>query len=296
MVGLTDADIVGYLARKGEVGTELTALDFGIDLADDHIVFALLTLDGGRQTHYDAVDVVLVNLCRDLERRHIVNLTDRRARADVASQHHIQCTHLAVNGGFHTEVIHSLAYELHIAGHRLQVAIHLLHLICAVERVLLLTLHNQCATLHRVLIVLLRLQPHLTRQQILFVEHIVILKCATLALHLHIELHLLLTQRKTILLHLDKGVAQDVLLLGKIGFGVENLHREVIVGEFDNHIALFDHRTLLGNDALHQSCLHWRNLHRGDWLHRTRQTHIVVELGLLDGRDCEDVGINAQRG
>ena len=237
---------------------------------------------------------MLVYLGLYLVVRQVVDLAYLGAGGYRLAQHHVQLAQFAVDGRLDVQVVDALADEQHVAAHVVEALLELLDLHRTVNRVLHLALHHQRALALGQLVVLLRLEPLFAGDEFAAVELLVLLELAQLALHVEVELQLLLTQVELLLLHGHLGVAQEVLLLGQLGLAVENREVEVVVAEHHQHVAPTDGRALLHHDLLDDAALQRAELHGGDGLHLSRHAHVVVELALFHLRDGDGAGIHAQ--
>ena len=111
------------------------------------------------------------------------------------------------------------------------------------------------------------------------------LPCTLLALAVHVERGLLCAIVEPILQHCHLCVAQEVLLLGQLSLGVENLQVEVAVAQSQYHVALVHARAFLYDFLSHDAAFLWRDLHDLYRQHLTVETHVVVELAASDIAD-----------
>ena len=186
------------------------------------------------------VDVVLVNLSLYLEVREVVDLSNLLAGCDVLTQFHIKQTQFAVDGRAHFEFLLSFAHQQDVATHVGKIVLHLVHLQAAVLFVLLQAFADQLLFPFRQLVVLLGLQIGLAADEFLVVEPLILLVGTTLAFHVHTQRCSLGLVVQFVLLHRHLGVAQQVLLLGEFGFGIQDLQVEVRIRETYDDISLFD--------------------------------------------------------
>ena len=229
VVGLARADIFGALTLEDKVTTELAFAHLGINLANLELILLVASRKSGSKPLTDAIDIVLIDLCLYLIIREVIELAYLLSRLDALAQFHIEQSQFAVDGRADFELVLALANQHHILTHILQVILHLVHLNGAIDRVLLQTLGNQLPLLGRELIVLLRLDVILLADEFLLIEPLVLLIVALFALGVHIELRLLRLVVQTVLLHRHLGIAQQVLLLGEFGLGIQDLKVEVAV-------------------------------------------------------------------
>ena len=296
IIGLAAADVVGTLASEDEVDAETSLSNLGIDLAHGKLIILFASHEGCLQTLAYTVDVVFVNLSLDLEVREVVDLSNLLAGCDVLTQFHIEQTQFAVNGRAHFEFLLSFAHQQDVATHVGKIVLHLVHLQAAVLFVLLQAFADQLLLPFRQLVILLGLQIGLAADEFLVVEPLVLLVGTTLAFHVHTQRCSLGLVVQFVLLHRHLGVAQQVLLLGELGFGIQDLQVEVRIRETYDDITLFDRRTFLGHLLHDDAAFFGRNLHHLDRHYRTVQSHIVLELGIRHLADGQAIRLNPHRG
>ena len=108
----------------------------------------------------------------------------------------------------------------------------------AVEAVLLGTLADEVVLLEGELVVFLGLQVVFPGDEFVLIEGLLLLVGALEAVHLGAVLQHVLADVQLLLLHLDLGVAEDVLLLRQLGLGVQDLQVQVVVIEDENGVVV----------------------------------------------------------
>ena len=238
---------------------------------------------------------MLVDLGLNLEVGEVVNLSDVLSGGDVLSKLHVEQTKLAVDGGAHFELALALAHEQHVLAHVVEIVLHLRHLHVAVDAILAEPLAHESVLASREVVVLLALLVGLAADELLPVEPRVLLVGALLALHVHVERGLLGAVVEAVLQHGHLRVAQQVLLLGKLSLGVENLQVEVAVAQAQYDVALVYARALLNNLLAHHSALLGRYLHHLYGHHLTVEAHVVVELAARDAAHGDVMAVYGRR-
>ena len=237
---------------------------------------------------------MLVDLCLNLVTVEVVDLPDARACAHRLAEDDIQETQFAVDGRLDGEVVLALADHHHVDPHVGEALAHLCDFHRAVEAVLLGAVLHQLQAAARQLVILLCLQEVLAGDEAVFKEGFLRLVGASVTLHLHLQLQFLLLDAQLLLLHLNHGVAQDVLLLGEVGLGVEDLHVEVLVAEDEDDIAGIDAAAFLGHDLLHHAAFQGTDLDGRHGRHLSADADVVVELALGDGAHGDVVRVDAE--
>ena len=79
------------------------------------------------------------------------------------------------------------------------------------------------------IVVFFCLQVFLTGNQLVLIKSLLLLVGAAQALHIGPVFQHILAHVQLLLLHLNLGIAEDVLLLGQLGFGVQYLQVQVVV-------------------------------------------------------------------
>ena len=187
-----------------------------------------------------------------------------------------------------------MADHQHILAHILQALLHLEYLDAAVEAVLFSPVDDQLELACRELIVFLRGQVFLAGNELFPIQGLVLLVFPLVLCHLCLELELVLLEGEFLLLHRNQGVAQDVLLLCKLGLGVEDLEVEVVVAQPDYHVAGLNLCAFLSYDFLDYAAFLRADLDGGHRLDLTADADVVIELSLTHFADCQCVGIDAE--
>ena len=128
--------------------------------------------------------------------------------------------------------------------------------------------------------------------EFVLIQGLLLLVGALEAVHLGAVLQHVLTDVQLLLLHLDLGVAEDVLLLGQLGLGVQDLQVQVVVIEDEDGVPRLHRRAFLDEDhaAFLRAQLDGR--HR---LHAAADADIVVELPSHSASDGQCILVHAQR-
>ena len=100
---------------------------------------------------------------------------------------------------------------------------------------------------------------------------------------------------QAVLLHRHLRVAEQVLLLGQLCLGVEDLQLKVRVAQADNHVAAAHLGAFFHDELLHDAALLGAELHDGDGLHLSVDAHEIVELVALHFADAEAARVYSQR-
>ena len=260
------------------------------------LIALALPLEGGLQACRHAIDVMLIHLGLNLIAIQVVDLPNLRACRHALAEHHVQEAQFAVDGRLDGEVFLAVANHQHIDAHVLKALAHLRDFHRAVEAVLLGAVAHEAEAVVAELVVLFGLQEVLAGDEAVVEERLLRLVAAAVAAHLGLQLHLLLFEAQFLLLHLDHRVAQDVLLLGEFGLGVEDLHVKVLVAEDEDDIAGLDAATFLGDNLLHHAALQGADLDGGHRGHLSADADVVVELARGHRPDADVVGVDAQFG
>ena len=125
----------------------------------------------------------------------------------------------------------------HVAPHIVKAFLHLENLHAPVEAVLLRPVLHELKFSCREFIVLLRGKIIFPGNQSVLIKGLVLLIFSLQTSNLCLKLELVLFEGELLLFHGNQCVAQNVLLLGKFGLGVENLKVEVVVAQSDDDIA-----------------------------------------------------------
>ena len=136
-------------------------------------------------------------------------------------------------------------------------------------------------------VVLLSLQVVLLGDELVLVKGFLLLVGTLQAVHLRAVLQHVLPDIQFLLLHLDLRVAEDVLLLGQFGLGVQDLQVQVVVVQEKDGVAGLHAGTFFDEDLLDDAALLRAELDRRHRLHTAADADIVVELP-FDGRRYRD--------
>ena len=216
IIGLAGADVVRLLTIELEIGLEFAVTDFGIDFADDGGVGFSLALEGGFQTRDDTVDIMLIYLSLYFIGSYGIDLADLGAGGDALTQDDVQQAQFTVDGGFHDEVAFAPANHRHIQLHILQRFLHTVDLCASIKTVLPGAFRHQIVLLQSQIVVFLGLQVVFLGDEIVLVEGLLLLVGSLETVNLCTVLQHILTHVQLLLLHLDLGVAENVLLLGQL--------------------------------------------------------------------------------
>ncbi len=294
IVGLTCADVAGAHALEDEVDTEPAVPYLGIDLAHLQGVTLAVLLEGGGQSRFHTVDVVLVHLCLYLIVAQVVNDAYLLSCRDALPQFYIEQTYLAGDGAADIELLLALAHQLHVLLHRREVVCHLLHLRAAQLGILLQSLTNQLVLLHGEVVVFFCLEIFLTGIELFLVQCLLVLVGAPLGHHVLREGEFLVAVVELVLLHGNLRIAEHVLLFGEFALGIQYLQVEVGVAEFHDDVALVDVGTLVHHLLQDDAPFLRTDLHHGDRCHLSVYRHIVVKLRPLHLSDVEAFSVHPQ--
>ena len=206
----------------------------------------------------------------------------------------IQETQLTVDGCLDGEVVLASADHHHVGAHVVEALAHLRDFHRAVEAVLLGAVLHQLQTAVGEFVILLRFQEFLAGNEAVVKQGILCLVGAAVALHVHLQLQFLLFDAQLLLFHLNHGVAQDVLLLGEVGLGGEDLHVEVLVAQDKNYISGLDAAAFLGDNLLHHAAFQGADLDGRHGRDLSADADVVVELARGDGAHGDVVRIDAE--
>ena len=293
---LSGAQVIGAFAGEDKLGAEAALAHLGEHLAQPHAVALAALLKGGGQSARYAVYVMLVHHGAHLEVAQVVHHANLSAGCHALAQLHVQQSHLAVDLRPHLQAFLPLAHQFHVALHGGQVVRHLFHLALSQQRVLVQAFLYQLVLLVGQLIVFLGPQPVFLWDEAFGVELLLALPVAALRHHVLRELQLLVAVVQTVLLHGNLRVAQHVLLLRQLAFGIQNLQVQVGVAQANQHVALLYRGAFLHHTFLHDTAFLGADLYHLYGCHMAVQRNVVVELALDDGTDAERLALHLQHG
>lgn len=99
---------------------------------------------------------------------------------------------------------------------------------------------------------------------------------------------------KLLLFHGNESVAEDVLLLGKLGLGIQDLQVEIVIAQAQYLVTGPYVRPFLNDDFLHYPAFLRTDLHGGHRLHLSADTNIVIELTTGHFIDCQGVAVHPE--
>ena len=225
-----------------------------------------------------------------------VDLSDAAAGSYRLPDLHVQKSQLTVGRCLHVQIFHTGTHHLQIAAHIVQALLHLTHLYPPVERILSLPFHDELAAFHGILVVLAGLQILLARTEFFLIEPGVLLGFPLFALYIQSEVEALAFQVEPVLLHGHLRIAQEVLLLGKLRFAVEDIQVQHRIGQPHDDVPLVHHGTLLHGFLRHHSALYGTDLNGVDGLHLTVDADIVVELAPAHAVDADPSAFGSELG
>ncbi len=237
---------------------------------------------------------MLIYLSLNFVRAHGIDLADFGSGADGLAEDHVQKAQFAVDGRFHNEVGFALTDHLHIEKHALQALLHPVNLGTAVQAVLDGAFADQVVFLLGKPIILLGLQILLPGDEFILVKGLLLLVGTAQAFHLDAVFQHVLTHIQLLLLHGNLRIALDVFLLRQVGFGIQDLHVQVVIGEHQDGVAGFHRGTFFDEDFLHDTAFLRAQLDGGHGLHAAADADIVVELALDGVGDGNRILIHAQ--
>ena len=161
--------------------------------------------------------------------------------------------------------------------HVCQTFAHHSHLYGAVYGILPLAFAQQVHALHSQVVVLLGMQVVLTRSEVLGQQRFLLLKKAVFAVEFGAGGEQVLLYLQPVFFHRYLGVAQHVLLLGELRFGIENLLPQVGVVEREDYVACIYHGALLDGLMLHDARLECGHLYHHARLDVAAYAYVIIE-------------------
>ncbi len=237
---------------------------------------------------------MLIYLSLNFIRSHRIDLADFGAGSNGLPQHHVQKSQFAVDGRLDDKVGFALSDHLHVELHVFQGLFHPVNLGTTVEAVLSGALGHQVVLLLGQLVVFFGLQILFAGDELVLVKGLLLLVCAPQTVYLHSVFQHVLAHVYLLLCHLNLGVAEDILLLGQFGLGVEDLQVKVVVIEDEDGIAGLHRGAFLDEDLLHDAAFLRAQLDGGHRLHPAADADVVVEFALYSVGDSHGILIHAQ--
>ena len=144
------------------------------------------------------------------------------------------------------------------------------------------------------LVVFFCLQVFFPGNQFVLIQGFLLLVRALEPVNLHAIFQHILADVQFLLFHLDLRVAEDVLLLGQFGLGIQDGKVQVVIVEDQDGIAGLHRGTLLDEDLLHDAAFLRAQLDGGHRLDAAADADIVVELSLHSGGNRNRVSVYPQ--
>ena len=224
-----------------------------------------------------------------------VDLPYFHPRGHALPEHDIQKSEFPVDGGLDGQVGLAVAYHGHVLSHVVETLLHLVDFHSSIETVLDRPFLDELVFLLREFVVFFGFEILLPGDEFVLVQGGLLLVVPAAAPDIHLVGHLVLLDGELLLLHLDHGVAQDVLLLGELRLRVEDLQVKVVVAEQEKGLPGADHGTFLDQDFLHHPAFLRAELDSGHRLHLAAYPDVVVELSFLHFADADGVLVDPER-
>ena len=295
LIALADAGVGGHGVGEDEIDGERVVLHLGHDAADAQGEEGVGVGDGGRLTHGELVDVVLVERRGEAEAVHNLDFAHFAAAADFLAGHAVDGTELSVAGGADDEVAQAgfgAAQALLLVG---QLALGALGVQRGQGGVAAQALQLQLGATMAVVVLgfgQVQLGAALdAHAELLLVEAVLLLQPRELVG----GLERLLTDGDALLLHLELFLLLRAEQAGVGGALVGNLLLQLGVGEDEEGVALAHHSALLGNDFADGAALDSTHTHGADGLEDAVGIDVLGELGLSDLADGDGIGGKPQR-